>query len=94
MYCSKRSSLLPAGVERGEAHHQKNRSQHLICYCDQSGFVSNSLVYSGLCGRSASVQPDVDDPPAEVLVPGHHVHPVAHLYTCRTETINKRKVVQ
>ena len=44
----------------------------------------NSLVYSSLGGHSATVQPDVDDPPAEVLVPGHHVHPVAHLYSRRT----------
>lgn len=45
--------------------------------------VTDSLIYSSLCDVPAAVQPDVDDPPAEILVPGHHVHSVAEL--CRTE---------
>ena len=41
--------------------------------------LTDLLVYSSLSEASAAVQPDVDDPPAEVLVPGHHVHSVAQL---------------
>lgn len=43
----------------------------------------DSLVYSGFGGVFAAVQPDVDDPPAEELVPRHHVHPVTQL--CHTQ---------
>lgn len=45
--------------------------------------LGDSLVYSGLSVASAIVQPDVHDPPAEVLVPRHHVHSVAQL--CHTQ---------
>lgn len=52
-----------------------------MCVC--CVLVTDSLIYSSLCDVSATVQPDVDDPPAEILVPGHQVHSVAQL--CRTE---------
>lgn len=44
------------------------------------GFLRDLLVYPGPRGASATVQSDVDDPPAQVLVPGHHIHSVAELY--------------
>lgn len=51
--------------------------------------LADLLVYLGLRDVSATVQPDVDDPPAEVLVPGHHVHSVAQL--CHTQDTDSVK---
>ena len=49
----------------------------------------DSLVYSSLREAPAAVQPDVDDTPAEVLVPGDHVHSVAQFWQTQEGSITQ-----
>lgn len=81
-YVTKIKSIVSAGVDNRDLEHH-----YLMNPPTQSTLlavlVKDSLIYSCLRNISAAVQPNVDDPPAEILVPGHHVHSVAQL--CHTE---------
>lgn len=61
-----------------------------VAWAELDSCWTDLLVDLRLGGAPATVQADVDDGPAQVLVPGHHVHPVAQL--CHTHTQSKTQL--